>query len=743
MKIKNLFYKLRHFIAIGLIVIISLGSFAWIEENTVEEATDLWHRTIGFDSYSDITEPIIDEKGVVQHIKVIPNTDVYGVNLNVHTFGRINSGTMYVDILDMDGNLLASASADLSTVYNDNFKRFMFDEKIERTTGMADYRLHVYIDGETEEDRVALWKDPDHKGWFEPVIENGVQQKSGAVAYQYITEYVNGEMAPYFKILSTLMLIFLVAAYIVVFVLKAKVHNIFIVLALGLGFIFSIFTPLRGAPDEYTHMGMSYYQSNLMMGIEDSYQDGKLLMRECDYGDTLYPASSTAFELKEIYDGLFKSDEGKTELIGVWTRWSEGYFPPLYWAQAAGITLARLLGMGRVQMYIMGRLGNLVMYTALVYFAIRKMPFFKTTMAAVALTPIAVQLAASFTYDAFVIGLCFLFTAIVMDLAYKKEKVTAVDTVKLVVLSALIAPSKAVYVVIVALGLIIPWQKFGSKKKYLLNIALILAASASMWLAFNQNFVNQVKESLFPQTAVEQPAVAAETEVSEIPAQDGEAVTVVVEEFVTEVVTSEAATQTEPAVEPTPEPTPAPAPEDDLLENGDSRYLFSAGYILTHIPQTIKLIVNTIQDNTSLYIYQIFGGILGEVILSPVQINWLFVMAVMVIVYLTTIKQQDETLQYKGAQKWWGTLVALGVVALFCTACITWTPVNYETVFGIQGRYFIPVLPLLVMALSNENISLKKNIDKILLFALAVVNVLIILDGFTIIALNTEVLFYK
>ena len=726
MKIKNLLYKLRHFIAIALIVVVSLVSFAWIEENTVEEAVDLWHRTIGFDSYSDVTAPITDEVGVVQHIRVIPNTDVYGINLNVHTFGRINSGTMYVDLLDMEDNLLASAKADLSTVYNDNFKRFMFDKKIDRTEIYADYKLHVYIDGDTAEDRVALWKDPLYVGGYQPVVENGTQLESGVVAYQYITEYVNGEMAPYFKILSAVMLVFLVGAYIVVFVLKAKVHNIFLFCALGIGFIFSIFTPLRGAPDEYTHMGMSYYQSNLMMGITDCYEDGKLLMRECDYGDTLYPASSTAFELKEIYDGLFKSDEGKTNLVPVWTRWSEGYFPPLYWAQALGITLARLLGMGRVQMYIMGRLGNLLLYSAVIYFAIRRMPFFKTTMAAVALTPIAMQLEASFTYDAFVISLCFLFTAIVFDLTYNKEKITVKDTILLTALATLIAPSKAVYVVIVALGLIIPWKKFGSKKKYLLNIAIILVASAAMWLAFNQRFVSQVKESLFPQQTV----AAAQ-------AEDESQVAVLYDEAEE----TEAAADEETATE-TAE-TPAPAPEDDLLENGDSKYLFSAGYILTHIPQTVKLIINTLQDNTSLYIYQIFGGILGEVILSPVQINWLFVMAVMVIVYLTTLKQPEETLQYKGPQKWWGTLVALGVVALFCTACVTWTPVNYETVFGIQGRYFIPVLPLLIMALSNENITLKKNMDKVLLFALAVVNIMIILDGFTIIALNTEVLFYK
>jgi uncharacterized membrane protein len=385
-------------------------------------------------------------------------------------------------------------------------------------------------------------------------------------------------------------------------------------------------------------------------------------------------------------------------------------------------------------MYVMGRLGNLVMYTALIYFAIRKMPFFKTTMAAVALTHIALQLAASFTYDAFVISLCFLFTAIVFDLAYNKERVTVKDTVALTVLAALIAPGKAVYVAVVALGLIIPWKKFGSRKKYVLNIVFIVTASASMWLAFNQNFISQVKESLFPQSAAEQQIETAEAEYTEGTEAEPEII-VVDDGIVTETVSVEAAAQAEP--------TPAPAPEDDLLENGDSRYLFSPGYILGHIPQTVKLIVNTVQDNTSLYIYQIFGGILGEVILSPVHINWLFVVAVMIIVYLTTVKKEDEILQYKGGRKWWATLVALGVVALFCTACITWTPVNYETVFGIQGRYFMPVLPLLIMALSNENITLKKSIDRILLFALAVVNILIILDGFTIIALNSEVLFYK
>jgi len=718
MKIKNLIYKLRHFIAIAIIIAASLFCFAWINENTVEEARDMWHREIYNDAYSQITQPIVDGQGVYQYFDLHANTDLYGINLNFHTFGRQCQGTVYVDLIDEDGNVVAQAQSDMSTVYNDNFKRLMFNKKIERSPQQRFYTLHIYTEPATEEDAIALWKSDF--SWGEPyknIVENGEEQV-GVLAMQYISEYADGQMAPYFKILAVLMLVFLVGAYIVVFVLKAKIHNVFLFMALGLGVIFSIFTPLRGAPDEYTHMGMSYYQSNNILGIKDSYQDGQLLMRQCDYGQTYHPASSTVFELREIYEGLFEKAGEDTQLIPVWTRWSEGYFPPLYWAQALGITLARLLGLGRVPMYIFGRLGNLLLYTALIYFAIRRMPFFKTTMAAVALTPVALQLAASFTYDTLVIGMCFLFTAIVFDLAYKKEKVSFKDILLLAVLAAVIAPGKTVYVVIIGLCFIIPLHKFGSKPKAFASFALVAVVAASMWLAYNQTFINLVKESLMPQAAVEE----------SVP-QTAEA----------ELIAPE--TEQPAAEEPAADPAPTPAPEDDLLPNGDSKYLFSAGYILTHIPQTLKLVVNTIQDNTTLYIYQIFGGILGEVILSPVHISWLFVIAVMVIVYMTTVGTQGEASLYKGPKKWWSTIVALGVVALFCTACVTWTPVNYKTVFGIQGRYFIPVLPLLIMALKTENITLKKNIDKVLFFALAVVNILIILNGFTIIALNDVVLY--
>ena len=175
--------------------------------------------------------------------------------------------------------------------------------------------------------------------------------------------------------------------------------------------------------------------------------------------------------------------------------------------------------------------------------------------------------------------------------------------------------------------------------------------------------------------------------------------------------------------------------------NGDSSQYFTLSYILAHIPQTVKLIVNTLQENTELYIRQIFGGIFGEVILSPVKLSWLYVIAVMAVVFASALLPQGESLQYRGVKKWWGLAIALAVAALVCAAGVMWTPVNYTTAFGIQGRYIIPVLPLIVLFFTGENLTLKKKIDDGLLFAICAVNVLMLLDGLTIMLANTTVFY--
>ena len=44
---------------------------------------------------------------------------------------------------------------------------------------------------------------------------------------------------------------------------------------------------------------------------------------------------------------------------------------------------------------------------------------------------------------------------------------------------------------------------------------------------------------------------------------------------------------------------------------------------------------------------------------------------------------------------------------------LSWTPVGSEYIMGVQGRYFLPMLPLFLVILRNNRIVVRKNIDKL------------------------------
>ena len=50
----------------------------------------------------------------------------------------------------------------------------------------------------------------------------------------------------------------------------------------------------------------------------------------------------------------------------------------------------------------------------------------------------------------------------------------------------------------------------------------------------------------------------------------------------------------------------------------------------------------------------------------------------------------------------------LGVLAALW---IGWTPVTYSHIEGVQGRYFLPFLPMVLLAFKNRVVIFRKNID--------------------------------
>ena len=77
-------------------------------------------------------------------------------------------------------------------------------------------------------------------------------------------------------------------------------------------------------------------------------------------------------------------------------------FDYMYYLPALGITIGRVLHFGSMLTFLLGRFFNLLLYTALVGLAIKVIPKGKMILFMVAMLPMSLQQAASFSYDAMI-----------------------------------------------------------------------------------------------------------------------------------------------------------------------------------------------------------------------------------------------------------------------------------------------------------------------------------------------------
>lgn len=92
----------------------------------------------------------------------------------------------------------------------------------------------------------------------------------------------NGFLKKYFLILSVLLLLFTAAAFVGARVLRLQLAGIYLLCALTMGFLFSFVTPAYTMSDERTHIETAYALSNRFLGIQDDSGPERLMKRTCD-----------------------------------------------------------------------------------------------------------------------------------------------------------------------------------------------------------------------------------------------------------------------------------------------------------------------------------------------------------------------------------------------------------------------------------------------------------------------------
>lgn len=441
-----------------------------------------------------------------------------------------------------------------------------------------------------------------------------------------------------------------------------KTEYLFLASILCLGFVYLFLLTPHSIPDEQAHFLTAYRYSNDFMGLGHATASGGLFQRT---DDAIVLNLFSPYPSINTYDLINKHlfELASNSTLVETAGYDIGMAPFVYWPAALGITIARLLGLGSVALYYFGRIANFLFFTFVTFFAVKKIPFGKNILIVVALLPMSLQQSMSFSYDAIVNGLALLFIAYCLYVAYDSKDLRVRDIIILCLLGILLAPAKAVYLGICFLCLLIPKERFSALKiRGNAKVKCMVAMLGCSLISFLVYNFTNVYNN-----------------------------------FIT----------------------------------ADSTYLayasspaYTTSYFLAHPARLFSIIYNTLLNKSSLYYETMIGQHLAW---QNIHLPSILIAAFVIVLVLSVFREEKEKTFLSDKGKGLIMLIICSVFALVCAVMLLgWTPISSNTVEGVQGRYFLPILPLVLLFFRNNRIVLKNSITNITIFSMWILQILTI-----------------
>ena len=149
---------------------------------------------------------------------------------------------------------------------------------------------------------------------------------------------------------------------------------------------------------------------------------------------------------------------------------------------------------------------------------------------------------------------------------------------------------------------------------------------------------------------------------------------------------------------------------------------YSLSYLLHNPSKILAVLYGTIIGQGTYYLETMIGQYLGwlEIILPGYIVYGFYTLIV-----LSAIRKVSEEHVLSAGQRLWIFLVIAGVSVLVGAALLfDWTPIDSNYVYGVQGRYFLPMLPLLMILCKNYQIEMKESMTRYIAVALYVLQYL-------------------
>ena len=534
-------------------------------------------------------------------------------------------------------------------------------------------------------------------------------------------------------------------------------HRMVFCAVLVLGFAFNVLLPPYAAPDEKYHINQSFtlastlYDPHLPVAkshIRDT------IRRPSDQDALIQVDETTVFTWQHIAKVIGRPNTDPTFATHTFDEYQVDSSYTLYWISGFGVLIGYWLHLGFAATLYLGRLANLLFFAFLAAWAVKRTPVAKPAFAVAALLPMTLHLAASYSRDSNLLALCFFFSALLLDLAFgPREHIGWKQLVLPVVLAVLIVPSKVVYLPLAGLILLIPAVRLGRFARWIKGGFLALCAvafllnsgAAGALVGFTQTSGTAAAgaASLMAQEQAAQEPAAPESDVqSAAQASSGEAAQSAAQTSGAAESASQAADPAEEgaAAEPSASSSAAqPASETagsasepaaaNSFSTQEDLTCFTLPYILSHPLETAELCIRSVVEEGDHYLSTLVGGTLGYFGLDkPLDLAWGWIILLYGLLALAWLCPEEGGAMPPAAR--WGTLfIALCCCGLAVLGCISWTPTYYETIYGFQGRYFLPVLPLLLLV-RPKALCLAGDCRRGIVLAAALVDIVVLLNVF-------------
>lgn len=248
----------------------------------------------------------------------------------------------------------------------------------------------------------------------------------------------------------------------------------FLVIALSVGSLLSLSLPANKVSwDEEIHFAQSFWLANYKSPVSIS----PTIYQEFSAGVDTWPYNQpdTLEEQREFNEYLDATGDYKNGEIQWSTDLNKTIFTG-YAGSALFLKIGQIFQMPFSLLFKFGRLGNLLVYSIIMYFAIKRTPVGKGIVAFMGLMPEPMMLAGVYSYDPTVTAFCFLAFSYLLRAILDEDKKLGWKEYAIIMIAFFWGCRvKAIYAPLLLMGFLIPAERFRNRiEKLLMRSGFVL-----------------------------------------------------------------------------------------------------------------------------------------------------------------------------------------------------------------------------------------------------------------------------